>query len=102
MSTQTPQPPLPASSAQPRSRDDVEIRIVSHSNLFYWWPVWAVGFLLGILTWMEGYVMAVVPNGSKADRTLSVQVEPGKSDVREGIVLPPQDPKNEKHLPPDE
>ena len=25
-----------------------EIRIVSHSNLFYWWPVWAIGYLMAI------------------------------------------------------
>ena len=23
-----------------------QIILVSHSNLFYWWPVWAVGFVL--------------------------------------------------------
>jgi hypothetical protein len=31
-----------------------EVRIISHSGLFYWWPVWAVGFLFAALTWMEG------------------------------------------------
>ena len=25
---------------------DQEIRLYSHSDVFYWWPVWAVGFLL--------------------------------------------------------
>ena len=23
-----------------------EVRIVAHSTLFYWWPVWAVGLLM--------------------------------------------------------
>src|SRR5215471_18444814 len=23
-----------------------ELRIVSHSNLFYWWPVWVVGYVM--------------------------------------------------------
>ena len=32
--------------AFPRSfREGERIKIVSHSDLFYWWPVWAVGFL---------------------------------------------------------
>src|SRR5262249_13971103 len=31
-----------------------EIRIYSYSNLFYWWPVWAVGYLFALLTWVNG------------------------------------------------
>jgi hypothetical protein len=42
-----------------------EIRIVSHSNLFYWWPVWAVGFLMAILTWFDGHLLTTVPHGSE-------------------------------------
>jgi hypothetical protein len=26
-----------------------QIRIYGHSNLFYWWPAWAVGFLFALL-----------------------------------------------------
>jgi len=44
MSTATPQ--APAATVRP---DQMEIKIVSHSNLFYWWPVWAVGFIMGLL-----------------------------------------------------
>jgi hypothetical protein len=42
-----------------------EITIVSHSTLFYWWPVWAVGFLLGFITMLSGTVMGVVPTGTE-------------------------------------
>jgi hypothetical protein len=28
--------------------------VVSHSNLFYWWPVWVVGYLMTIFTWSYG------------------------------------------------
>jgi hypothetical protein len=38
-----------------------EIKIVSHSTLFYWWPVWAAGFILTIITAASGTRMAVVP-----------------------------------------
>src|SRR6516165_7171225 len=31
-----------------------EITIISHSNLFYWWPVWAVGFLMAGFTYFQG------------------------------------------------
>jgi hypothetical protein len=31
-----------------------EVRVYSHSGLLYWWPVWVVGFLFAILTWLEG------------------------------------------------
>ncbi len=71
-----------------------EITIVSHSQLFYWWPVWAVGYLLAILTFMGGYRMAVVPAGSAAVRHVTIE-ENGKLVEREGIVLPPN-----KHFPP--
>jgi hypothetical protein len=38
-----------------------EIRIVSHSTLFYWWPVWAIGFLMALITMIDGHRLAVVP-----------------------------------------
>jgi uncharacterized membrane protein len=50
----------PASQAPPR-----EIKIVSHSTLFYWWPVWAVGFIMAIVTLFSGQSMAVVPKGTE-------------------------------------
>jgi hypothetical protein len=57
MSTSTPAAPVRGGQAG--------IRIVSHSNLFYWWPVWAVGFLLGLLTLIDGARLAAVPDGTK-------------------------------------
>jgi len=60
MSTHPPQVPAPAT---PRASN--EIRIVSHSNLFYWWPVWAIGLLLGFLSWADGSLLALVPEKTK-------------------------------------
>ena len=48
--------------------------------LFYWWPVWAVGFLLAGLTWLGGNYLAIVPAGTEAVEN----VEGG----REALVLP--------------
>jgi hypothetical protein len=62
-----PTPPSPAPGFRPPATSpDREIVIVSHSNLFYWWPVWAVGFLLFLLTFTDGHRMAIVPPGTEA------------------------------------
>jgi hypothetical protein len=42
-----------------------EIRIVSHSNLFYWWPIWALALLMGALTLIDGHFAAIVPTDTK-------------------------------------
>jgi hypothetical protein len=35
-------------------RHHPQVVIVSHSPLFYWWPVWVVGFLMAAFTWANG------------------------------------------------
>jgi hypothetical protein len=90
MSVAQPQTPPPAAPA-PRDR---EITIVSHSNLFYWWPVWAVGFLVGLLTYFSGSLISTVPHGTEAafHATVTGQRKDGVVvDVkeREVLVLPP-------------
>jgi hypothetical protein len=80
MSTSAPTPTAPAAAP---SSGQQEVIVISHSSLFYWWPVWAVGFLMAILTWVEGQVMAVVPEGTKAD---IVKLEDGEE--RKALVLP--------------
>jgi hypothetical protein len=90
MSVAQPHSPTPAAPAP----DNREIMIVSHSNLFYWWPVWAVGFLLGILSLIFGEKMATVPNGTQAvyNAEGSGQTADDKGidfKKREILVLPP-------------
>jgi hypothetical protein len=85
MSTAPPHPtPPPPPHAFPPSGTfpDREIVIVSHSNLFYWWPVWAVGFLLFALTYFDGHRMAIVPENTVAK---DVQID-GKE--HKALVLP--------------
>jgi hypothetical protein len=65
----------PPAEARPR-----EVRIVAHSMLLYWWPVWAVGLLLAGLTWLDGHRLAVVPGG-----TMAVEGSEGRPDA---LVLP--------------
>src|SRR4051812_18225085 len=66
-----------------------EVRIVAHSMLFYWWPIWAAGLLLAGLSWLGGNCLAIVPVGTQA-------VE-GYEGGRDALVLPagahlPRDP----------
>ena len=70
-----------------------EVRIVAHTMLFYWWPVWAVGLLLVGLTWLGGHRLAIVPAGT--------QVVEDFDGGREALVLPagahlPKDPDTGK------
>jgi hypothetical protein len=39
---------------QTAQHDHPQIILVSHSSLFYWWPVWAVGYLMAFLTLIGG------------------------------------------------
>src|SRR4051794_16614817 len=79
----------------PGTPEEREITIISHSNLFYWWPVWAVGFLLGILTYLDQHYLVTVPAGRGGAGGATVTV-PGKDPAtdREVLILP-----SGKHLP---
>ncbi len=38
-----------------------DTRIISHSNIFYWWPAWMAGFAVALISYMQGRDVAVVP-----------------------------------------
>ncbi len=72
---------------------DEEIRVYGHTNLLYWWPVWALGFLFAGLTWADGHRMAVVPAGTVVEKAKDIPGEAGPRDVLvtpPGAPLPPQ------------
>lgn len=84
MATETPAP-----QTAPRTpTDEQEIKIVSHSTLFYWWPVWAVGFVLALLTYIDGHRVAIVPEGTQVMEQSKVEVAPGKLAVRDVLIIP--------------
>jgi len=94
MSTSNPQPgatpnpapaPVPVTvvAAPPTIR---KIIIVSHSNLFYWWPVWAVGFLFGIVS-LFGDHLVTVPTGTEAKEDAPVVIN-GEKKTRHVLVYP--------------
>jgi len=77
-----------------------EIRIYSHSGLFYWWPLWFFGFLFALWTWLEDHRMVIIPgreaiitkNDTDKSLTIAVHNIPGKiEDLRiwkEGEPVP--------------
>jgi hypothetical protein len=81
MSTAAQPPAAPPPVATEPDRHD--ITVVSHSNLFYWWPVWAVGFLMALLTYIDGNLMVTVPKD-----TIAVKEVTYAGEKREAIVLP--------------
>jgi hypothetical protein len=38
-----------------------EIKIISHSNVFYWWPAWVVGFAVALISFVQGREIAIEP-----------------------------------------
>jgi hypothetical protein len=53
-----------------------DITIYSHSPILYWWPVWVAGFILALLTWLDGGHMVYLPPGTTVDAT-GATVPPG-------------------------
>ncbi len=66
MSTPTPTPSVPpgatvAPAGTPPTRASNEIKLISHSNLYYWWPVWVLAFFMAAWTYFENNRLAIVP-----------------------------------------
>jgi hypothetical protein len=72
-----------------------EIRIVSHSTLFYWWPVWTIGFILGTITLIIGHHMAAVPRGTVVGELTGaadvkvISGDPGKDLAGRSVLIAP-------------
>jgi hypothetical protein len=79
MST-APQPSNRATDGRPQ-----QVVVVSHSPLFYWWPVWAVGFLMALLTYLWGYQVAFVPEGTLAAQGVRIE---GQDRPRDVLIAP--------------
>jgi hypothetical protein len=77
---------MASSSASDSVAPQREVVIISHSAIFYWWPVWLAGFLMAALTYLDGRQMAVVPAGTVAEKARVVEGHDGPRDV---LVVPP-------------
>src|SRR5581483_12486603 len=71
---------VPPPEAAQKRRIDYLI-VYGHSNLFYWWPVWLVSFILAGVTYFEGQQMAVVPAGTVVEHDRAVEGVAGRHDV---------------------
>ncbi len=60
-----------------------DITVYSHSMLFYWWPVWFVGYILAALTLWDQHLLMVVPIHAEAK---SVEFKDGKA--RNVVIVP--------------
>src|SRR5947209_14490788 len=68
MAPAAPRPLTPREEGETRTEDAVEkdaqdiqpeIVLVSHTGLFYWWPVWAIGYLFTLVTWWHGQAVGI-------------------------------------------
>jgi hypothetical protein len=88
--------PAPHADAAVAAPGDKEIRVYSHSPIFYWWPVWAVGFIMTVITLIDRSEMVVVPAGSWAETGREIKGVEGQHDV---VIVPagkelPRDPED--------
>jgi hypothetical protein len=56
------------SQPPPVSRGPREIKLVSHSPIFYWWPIWLLGYVMALITAFENHRMAIVPAETKIEQ----------------------------------
>jgi len=47
----------PTAAATPLQ--EPEVRLYSHSSLFYWWPVWLIGYVFALLTYLQGEKVSI-------------------------------------------
>ncbi|MBY0232341.1 MAG: hypothetical protein K2W96_23940 [Gemmataceae bacterium] len=83
-------PTAPPHAPRPPAETPNEVTVISHSNILYWWPVWACGFIMAIVTYIDGRVMATMPEGTKAlKRSVKLDLKGELKEVeREVLVLP--------------
>jgi hypothetical protein len=61
-----PQQPVPVQEQPPahhKETEPLELRVYSHSTFFYWWPVWLTGYIMALVTRVDGNLVDI--NGSQ-------------------------------------
>jgi hypothetical protein len=92
MSTAT-RPPRTAATVQPK-----EIKLISHSPIFYWWPVWAVGYVMALVTYLDGGRLVVLPPGPDGHTALLAAAD-GQVPQGERPAAPAPSPTHMAHNP---
>jgi hypothetical protein len=57
--------------SKPLPGEKPQYKVVSHSILFYWWPVWGLGFVMTVISFVGGARLAIVPEGSRVKAVAS-------------------------------
>jgi hypothetical protein len=84
-SAATPSATGPAPGAPPARR---EITLISHSMLFYWWPIWVIGYIFALITLFEDHRLAIVPAGS----VVTARTSQAKENERIYTLVVPEAP----------
>ncbi len=66
-------------SDDPKKRE--EIRIYGHNMIFYWWPVWLVGFVLTVFTWVQGEEATYTVDQKEGTKTAQVSTDNGEGTL---------------------
>jgi hypothetical protein len=78
-------------SSDPATKSTDKITVYRHSNLFYWWPVWAIGFLFALITYIDHKHLAIVPPDTLVGEKLLIDIDgTGKFEARDVLVLDPK------------
>jgi hypothetical protein len=75
-------------------RYDDELIVYRHSNLFYWWPVWLLGYVFAVVSYFGDMHMAIVPAKTEAVTRKVDAGGNGELEERDLLLLP-----KDKRLP---
>jgi hypothetical protein len=63
--------------------------------LFYWWPIWVLGYILALMTYFENHHLAIVPAGSKIAMHKEDQIDDKTTVYRLAVTNPPTESLSE-------
>lgn len=78
----------PAPAASKTQSAPQEVKIYMRSWLLYWWPLWAVGFLMTAWTLLDNQHMALVPQGAEVAGN-AIIVPEGTAPILTGAHVSP-------------
>ena len=55
------EPHLAASTLRATTSATHEVKLISRSNVFYWWPAWLAGYAVALITFLYGHSIAIEP-----------------------------------------
>lgn len=80
-----PPPQAPVVPPPPQKR---ELRVYGHTAIFYWWPVWVFGYIMALMTWMNGSELAIMPPGaSYPQNSLTINLPKPLDVAHQRLVL---------------